>query len=100
MRGNLYAVNTVAEVVVKEFGLEKEEKEETVEFRHIVEASNLACACIVAVLEEDNRCSDAFSKVNSVSVKSGELLVNGSEVVVDGALDVFTPKKLELVTDD
>ena len=100
MRGNLYAVNMVAVVITREERAGEDGKEETVEFRHIVEASNLACACIVAVLEEDNRCNDAFSKVNSVSVVSGELLVNGSEVVVDGALDVFTPKKLELVTDD
>ena len=99
MRGNLYAVNTRA-VVTPRVEIPEVGKEETVEFRHIVEASNLACACLVAVVEEDKRCNDAFSKVSSVSVVSGELLVNGSEVVVDGVLDVFTPKKLELVTDD
>ena len=98
MRGNLYGINTVTEVVgKKEFDIPG--NEETVEFRHLVESTSLAFACTTAILEEDKRCKKMFSLVKKISVVSGELLVNGDEVVVDAFFGKAQPK-LKLVTDD
>ena len=83
MRGNLYGINTVATVESKKEFEIGEGNEEVVEFRHLVESSCLEFACRTAVVEEGNRCGDAYSMVRKVAAVSGELLVNGDEVTVD-----------------
>ena len=86
MRGNLYAVNTVSVVRAADRLVEFEVgtevlKEETVEFRHIVEAASLATACDRAAFVEAERCKDAYEEVKKVDPVSGELLLNGETVL-------------------
>ena len=86
MRGNLYAINTVA-TVNGAMGCESTVNGEVVEFRHLVESRSLAAACIVGTAEESKRCKDVYTEVKKVSAVSGELLVSGDEVVIDETLE-------------